>query len=46
MERDVEAKFRERFALIDKSDVDQLAEAQKVYTHLWNWKTININQSI
>jgi hypothetical protein len=30
MEKDVEAKLREKFALIDKSDVEQLAEAQKV----------------
>lgn len=29
MEKDVEAKLREKFALIDKSDVEQLAEAQK-----------------
>ncbi len=29
MERDVETKLRERFALIDRNDVEQLAEAQK-----------------
>ena len=30
MEKDVEARLREKFALIDKSDVDQINEAQKV----------------
>ena len=30
MEKDVETKLREKFALIDKNDVEQLAEAQKV----------------
>lgn len=30
MEKDVEARLREKYALIDKNDVEQLAEAQKV----------------
>jgi hypothetical protein len=29
MEKDVEARLREKYALIDKNDVEQLAEAQK-----------------
>jgi kinesin family member 6/9 len=29
IDKDVEAKLREKFALIDKSDADQIAEAQK-----------------
>jgi hypothetical protein len=29
-EKEVEARLREKFALIDKSDVDQMNEAQKV----------------
>ena len=30
MEKDVEARLREKFALFDKSDIEQMAEAQKV----------------
>jgi len=30
MEKDVEARLREKFALFDKNDVEQMAEAQKV----------------
>lgn len=30
MEKDVESRLREKYALIDKNDVEQLAEAQKV----------------
>lgn len=30
MEKDVEAKFRERYTMIDKTDAEQIAEAQKV----------------
>ena len=30
MDKDVESRLREKFALIDKSDPDQIAEAQKV----------------
>lgn len=29
MEKDVESRLREKFALIDKGDPDQIAEAQK-----------------
>lgn len=29
-EKDVEARLREKFAMIDKTDVDQINEAQKV----------------
>jgi hypothetical protein len=29
MEKDVEQRLRDKYALIDKNDVDQLAEAQK-----------------
>lgn len=30
MERDVENRLRERFTMIDKTDAEQIAEAQKV----------------
>jgi hypothetical protein len=30
MDKDVESRLREKYALIDKSDPDQIAEAQKV----------------
>jgi len=30
MDKDVELRLREKYALIDKSDPDQIAEAQKV----------------
>ena len=33
MEKDVESRLREKYALIDKNDVEQLAEAQKVILH-------------
>lgn len=29
MEKDVEAKFRERYTVIDRMDAEQIAEAQK-----------------
>jgi kinesin family protein 6/9 len=36
-EKDVEARLREKFALIDKSDVDQINEAQKVEKNKTNF---------
>jgi hypothetical protein len=30
MEKDVESRLKEKYAFIDKNDVEQLAEAQKV----------------
>lgn len=35
MDKDVESRLREKFALIDKEDPDQIAEAQKVTQSLF-----------
>jgi kinesin family protein 6/9 len=40
MEKDVEAKFRERYTMIDKTDAEQIAEAQKV-SHFYHFLRMN-----